>query len=281
MKRRRVLRRLSMALLACLGVYLTLCYLMARALVSPGKVAVRPSPFSEAALYDGTKVWIAEPSPQPRAVAVFVHGLGGTMGHWQDLMDMLLKDGIASITPAMPGHDDSPRSTVGFGPAEAEVVLATSAYARKRWPGRKIVLVGASLGGSAIWLAAKRDPTCADAILTESAFARLSPCVDHWLSRKLGAVGPILLAPMRWMAASMASVDESAVNPIEGARTWRGPTAIFHDAEDQVIQRAQGDELASAVGVPLQLLECPHAHGVSRACGRLREAVLELVRKAG
>lgn len=213
---------------------------------------------------------------KPKAVFVFVHGLGGNMKHWTDAMSSLAGKGYASITVAMPGHDDSPYERVGFGPLESTVVHDAAREARTRWPGAKVVLVGVSLGGSACWLAVQRDPTCADGVVSESAFARLEPAVDGWFSR-MGSLGQILFAPTRWMATRMADVDPTQVNPVVSAQIFQGPSAILHAENDKVIARSHGEELAKAVGAELQIISgCAHAQGYSSSPGRMEEAMLDV-----
>lgn len=226
-------------------------------------------------------MWVQESRAEPKAAFVFVHGLAGNIEHWVGAMSNLANQGYASVTIAMPGHDDSPHEKVGFGPLESKVVILASQAARKRWPGVTVVLVGVSLGGSACWLAVAKDATCADGVVSESAFARLDPAVDGWFSRRLGSVGPIVFAPTRWIATGMAGVDPSSVNPVEGARVFKGPSVVLHAENDKVIARFHGEELAKAAGVPLQIIPaCSHAQGYITCPKQLETAMIEVASRA-
>lgn len=278
MDRRRRRRVLIGTLGVLLVLYLGASWSVAKRIVSPRPgMPARPSSLTTEALADGSTMWVQESGAQPKAAFVFVHGLAGNMEHWVGAMSSLAKQGYASVTIAMPGHDDSPHEKVGFGPLESKVVILASQAARKRWPGTKIVLVGVSLGGSACWLAVAKDPTCADGVVTESAFARLDPAVDGWFSRRLGSVGPIVFAPTRWIATGMAGVNPSAVNPVEGARAFKGPCAVLHAEDDKVIARFHGEELAKAARVPLQILpDCSHAQGYGTCPEQLERAMIDV-----
>lgn len=277
-RRRRVLLG-TIAVLS--GLYLGGSWWSASRIVSPRPgMPARPAELVADALQDGSTIWIREAGAKPKAAFVFVHGLGGDMQHWVGAMSSLADKGYASLTIAMPGHDDSPYGRVGFGPLESKVVLQAAQAARRRWPDAKVVLVGVSLGGSACWLAVQHDPTCANGVVTESAFARLEPAVDGWFSR-MGSLGQVLFAPTRWMARRMVDVDPAKVNPVEGARSFPGPSAILHAENDGVIARFHGEELARAAGIELQIIpDCAHAQGYSWSPGRMEEAMLDVADRA-
>lgn len=278
-RRRKVLISTTGVLLV---LYLGASWSVAKRIVSPRPgMPARPTSLSAETLSDGSTMWVQASGTQPKAAFVFVHGLSGTMENWVGAMSSLAKQGYASATIAMPGHDDSPHEKVGFGPLESKVVILAAQAARKRWPGVKVVLVGVSLGGSACWLAVAKDPTCADGIVTESAFSRLDPAVDGWFSRRLGAIGPIVFAPTRWMATSMAGVNPSSVNPVEGGRTFKGPCAVLHAENDKVIARFHGEELAKAAGVPLQIIPaCSHAQGYATCPEQLERAMIDVASRS-
>jgi len=279
-KRKRRWRWIAWGSTTIVAVYLGASWWFARSLVYPARTdAVAPNEFTVERLDDRTPLWVREAGPAPQVAFVFVHGLKGSTHQWIDAAEDLSQEGIPSVAPAMPGHAGSPHEAVGFGPHESRIVAATAAWARERWPGAKIVLCGVSMGGAACWLAAQRDPNVADAIVTESAFAQLDSAIDEWFSRGLGKLGLNVFAPTRWMANRMAGIDPSTVRPVDGARTWRRPCLVLHAGNDRLLSRQNGEQLAKAAGVELQVIPgAEHAQGYAADRAAYRDRLLELAR---
>lgn len=279
--RKRRWRRIAFVGGTLAAAYLGASLWLARRLVYPGPAqAVAPAGFTIERLDDRTPLWIRESDPRPPVAFVFVHGLKGNAHQWVAAAEDLSRAGIPSVAPAMPGHAGSPHGAVGFGPHESRIVAATADWARRRWPGAKIVLCGVSMGGAACWLAAQRDPKVADAIVTESAFAHLDSAIDEWFSRGLGAFGPIAFAPTRWFANGMAGVAPASVNPVEGARAWRGrPCLVLHAGNDLLLSRKNGAQLADAAGVELRLIPgAAHAQGYATAPGPYKAWLIDFAK---
>jgi pimeloyl-ACP methyl ester carboxylesterase len=254
------------------GFYLGGCFLLAKYYLSPKRiVAAMPS--------DAEAILIAAPThPVPawvsprlangsedrgRVIFVLVHGYGGSRACWGDVFQVLAARGYEVIAPAMPGHDENPDPTSGFGVKEAEAVLLATRWARSRYPDQdppKVVLVGVSMGGAACWLASARHPELFDAVVTEGAFARLDEAVDQWFSLLMPG-GRIALAPVQAMARQMSGIDPKTVNPVDAAQHWRGkPSLVIQASEDRLILGSHAERLAEAAGCELWLVpEARHA----------------------
>jgi len=103
----------------------------------------------------------------PQAVAVLVHGLGAHCGRWEFLADFLVKRNISCYaielegfgeTKGLKGHIDT------FDSYFADI-KALYAIAKNGHPGKKIFLVGESLGGLLAFLMAAQDQAPFDGLI--------------------------------------------------------------------------------------------------------------------
>lgn len=264
-------------LLGVLLAYVAACFSLANKLLSPvTEIAPKPPRFLEEDLPGGTPVWFAgEPRKAP-VVFVFVHGFRATRAHWRQAMEDMAKSGFAAVAPDLPGHGKSPDRVCTFGVKESLTVLSVAHWVRAKAPDAKIVLVGASMGGAACWMAVQQEPNCADAVVTESAYAHLDDAVGSWFDRSVPGVGRFLLAPVAWIAESKLGLKIRDVNPIEGARSWAGkPCLVIHDGDDLTIPLRQGELLAEATKTPLWTIPgVAHVEGYARARDEYRSRLL-------
>lgn len=200
-------------------------------------------------------VWVTpnmDSGPLAKPVFVLVHGYGGDRGHWSDLARRLHRAGYGVVVPSMPGHDNSPDKTTGFGLKEGKLVTEVVRWVRKQdtvEKKSKVVLLGVSMGGAACWMAAKDDAEV-QGIITEGAYARFDQAMNHWLNHALPG-GSVILRPVVWIASGQSQINPAQVNPIEGACKWKGkPALIIQGGADKLILRHHADELTAALGCP-------------------------------
>lgn len=187
---------------------------------------------------------------RPDLAVVLVHQLGSRRGEWQPLIDRLARgsDAITTLALDLRGHGDSVRGpheeavsweSFGTDPARwmgaAYDVLAAVAYLRTQGASR-IVLVGSSIGATAVILAATGtvppgDPPLGDPPDVQG-LALLSPGLayrgvdirepmDRWLSQRR----PLLL-----LAAALDGPSAEAASVLAPARAPHLRREIFAGA---------------------------------------------------
>lgn len=268
-----------------LGLYLAACIALAERIIHPqsdNPLVPREVTVSN---FGGVECWTLEPKKRATGSGqdttfVFVHGLKGNRSQWIQAMYDVAKHGYPSVAVPLPGHSGSSFDMTTFGPRESEVVTTVCRSIRKTHPRIRIVLVGVSLGGSACWLAVEKDPTVADAILTESAFASLPQAVDFWFSRVIPN-GSIWLRPAIWWASLRTGTSLPTVQPIRGAASWKSkPAVVCHVVGDKVVAESNGGELSTALSVPLWRIAGPiHSEGYAAKSDEYLKILLNLVDK--
>lgn len=209
-----------------------------------------------------------------------MHGYGGDRAGWVPLAQRLAQAGVAVVIPTMAAHGENPARTVGFGPAEAREVASAVRWLRARYPDAefRVIAVGVSLGGAAVWEAASQADVQVDGVVTEGTFTELDMAVNRWFDR-IAPGGSRWLAPVRWIATRLAGVDATTVRPIDRARSWVGrPCLVVHTALDQLVPASESAELARAAGCPVWTIpHSRHAHGARDATEEYARRILDLL----
>ncbi|HEY0866200.1 MAG TPA: alpha/beta fold hydrolase, partial [Fimbriimonas sp.] len=248
-------RRLALYLLIGAGMYLALCFVMAKGYLSPiRRIPVAMPPLEERSA-NGTPVWTTPRFGSGKVLFVMSHGLGGARDTWSDLMLGLHERGYDCVAPAMPGQDAHPDPTIGFGAKEARTIAQTVEWARTQYgEPPKVVLVGLSMGGAAAWLASEIEPGV-DGVVTEGAYARFDEAMNRFFDRRL-PYGSVLFRPVVWFASSMSGTRAEEVVPLDSARKWRGrPSLVIQGSDDDLIQHSHAQRLAEASGGELWVVD--------------------------
>ncbi len=100
---------------------------------------------------DGLSIFVrAWAAPEPARVVVCVQGLGGHGGYYAELAEHLGKAGTTLVAPDLRGHghSDGKRGDIDRFDRYLEDVHAAVAWARERWPGKPVIVLGESMGAS-------------------------------------------------------------------------------------------------------------------------------------
>lgn len=235
-----------MILLAALGSYWLLLFLLQRSLLFPGAgytVSIRRPT-------DAEQLWLPIPSGQveawylppkassagPAPVILFAHGNGEVIDLAPANFDEPRRWGFGVLLVEYPGYGRSSgspsRTSIGQGLRAAAAWLDT----QPRIDPRRIVYFGQSLGTGAVSdLSVERPPA---ALILQSGFTRITD--------------------FAWRVLAPPFLVRDRFDNVAALRAYRGPRLIMHGDRDRTISTAHGRRLAEAAGVPLMLLPCGH-----------------------
>lgn len=291
-RRKNRFRKVILWLCLGIGLYFGMCYKLADGLIHmPRSKPEKPAEFAVWQPVKDVNAWVTPSIIEGKRETVFVlcHGLGGDRGYYANTGLELQKRGYQVVILPMTGQDDNPSETVGFGPAESELIRQTV----RALKADRTILVGCSLGGAAAWLAS--DEPGVSAVVTDSAFARLDDACKSWLKKDL-PYGDVLLRPVIWFGTARVGVRPSEVNPIQSAAKWqpistdpplapglmdrssliwisprsslarslsKRPALVIHGAQDRLFNQSNADALAKAAEADLWIVpEKGHAQPV-------------------
>lgn len=137
--------------------------------------------------------WDAAPAAAgPKAVFLLVHGLGAHSGRWRFWGEYFAERGFVSYAIELRGFGASPerpRGHIGSFEAWTRDILALRETIGRDFPGRKVVLVGESMGGLVAHDLAARHPGRFDAVVL------MAPAFKNGLKFPLSAYAKIALIP--------------------------------------------------------------------------------------
>ena len=187
-----------------------------------------------------------------RPLLLLVHGWGANYGGLLDLAEPLVAEGYEVLIFDVRGHgrsEEVPYVTIRHF---RDDVIAASAYAAGRFPGRKRVLVGHSMGGAAAVLAVA-EGAHADGIVMIAAPARVLEITADYLRSK-GMPGRLMVAvltPFWWRRARSTF---RRLNPERRMHEVDAPVLVIQPELDRRVARSHGERLALAAGVPLHVI---------------------------
>lgn len=189
-------------------------------------------------------------------VLLYLHGNAGSTRLTALNMSALAARGLPVVAAEYPGYAGNPGS-----PSEASLqatARATAAWARARWPGRRLAVLGESIGSApAIHLA---TTGVADLLVLDSGFTSLVAAI--------GALAPWLPAA-RWLVRH--PMDN--LGAVRAATGPLPPTLVILSAGDQVIPAAMGEALAAAIPGSTVFRSAWHGHPVLYGDPRARDVL--------
>lgn len=209
--------------------------------------------------------WTAH--PDERGVIVVVHGYCMNRSELAVFTPLFRAHGLSCLFVDLRNHGGSGRGRCGIGWYERADVEAAAAEARRRSPGKPLVLMGSSMGAAAVAFAAGERPELADAIVLDSAYDSLHDAADGWWH----FLGKATFAPRLWRAAFWPLVR--VARPFLGfsPRTastsriiagYRGPALLLHGRADTIAPPAHAERILAALVGPKEIAwfdHCDHA----------------------
>lgn len=185
--------------------------------------------------------WAAERRGSCGAV-VLLHGRGSDKTGMVERARLFFDAGYSVLMFDLSGHGESAGDRRGFGFTEGDDARRILAFARKRFPGRKIAAVGQSLGAAAFVFAA--PAARGDAYVLEQLYATLRETTalraPFPVMRDLQA--SILLAQMPLRLGYRA--DD--VRPADRIGTLEKPTLLLAGTADPFVDTGQSQRLLQA-----------------------------------
>ncbi|MCF4166440.1 alpha/beta fold hydrolase [Zavarzinia compransoris] len=194
--------------------------------------------------------WSAE-AAAPKATVVLVHGATGTrgdeyVGFYGMMRDLLGRDySVLALDLRNHGESGAGPRPPSFGPDEGRDVVAAVDWIKARHPGRRVAVLGVSMGGNAAIYAAAADPRI-EALITMDTYAVAAPVTARGVAAESGLPAPVVDAVL-WGARNLWGFADKAGRAIDvvaglGAR----PYLIIHSLGDPIVPFADAEALAAA-----------------------------------
>lgn len=191
-------------------------------------------------------------APSEGPVVLMAHGWGANYGTVLRLAEPLVRAGHDVLLFDMRGHGRNaavPYVTVRH---LRDDVTAVVAYAERRFPARRIVLLGHSLGGAASVLAAAEGARVSGLVLIATP-ANVLRITAEVLSQR-GYPGPLMVTALRpfWWWRLRGTFRPHSVE--RRIRELDVPLLILHPENDARVRREHAQLLSEAAGEPYHLI---------------------------
>jgi pimeloyl-ACP methyl ester carboxylesterase len=174
------------------------------------------------------------PGARPDSPAILLlHGVDSSRASFARHAAWLNGLGYAVLAIDFRGHGESGAVQRSFGLYEARDAAAGLAFLRAGMPGRRVGLIGTSLGGAAALLG-DGGPLPVQAMVLQAVYPDLRDAIFNRIAQRTGAalatLGEPLLSYQSWLRYG---VPPGRLAPVEAIRQYRGPVLIIGGGADR------------------------------------------------
>jgi hypothetical protein len=189
------------------------------------------------------------PVPGAEVLVLAFHGYAASKADLLPLADAVVGLGCGALLVDFRGSGGSSGDETTLGCAEAWDVGAFVQDARARFPGKKLVLYGVSMGGAACLRAIALEGVAPDALVLESVFDTLLSAVRNRFALMGVPAWPCAELVVFW-GGKRNGFDGFAHEPLAYAREVRCPTLVLRGALDKRVLPLEAQAVHDALGGP-------------------------------
>ncbi len=164
---------------------------------------------------------------------------------------LLTRHGFAILLIDLQAHGETPGDAIALGFRESGDVVAAREWIRSTAPGRRVGVIGTSLGGASVLLAPQ--PSGFDAVVLEAVFPRISQAVEDRIRIRLGALAPVLAPLLLMQMEPRLHISPSQLEPIRSIGKLGAPVLVVAGSRDEHTTLAESREMFAAAAEPKSL----------------------------
>lgn len=187
------------------------------------------------------------PGKNDRLVVALFHGYAASKSTLLTTARAFHQLGYATLLVDFYGSGGSSGTGTTIGVKEADDVAAAVEYMRRRWPERKIILYGISMGGAAMLRAVAANGVKPDAIIIEATFDSLLNTGRNRF-RAMGLPAWPFAELLLFWGSVQNGFNMFGHNPVDYARAVKHPALILHGEQDARTTIDQARSIALAMG---------------------------------
>ena len=240
-------------------------------LVKPVQHAVPlPADFPARALtIPGTRIaawWLDQGAGTP--VVLLLHSIRADRSSMLSRARLLVRHGFSVALIDLQAHGETPGAAITFGWRESADVRAARAWLAREAPGRRVGVIGCSLGGAAVLLGPQ--PVGFDAVVLEAVYPRFRRAIENRIRIRLGGLAPLLTPLLLVQLGPWLGVSPAELEPIRSMARLGAPVLVVAGSRDEHTTAAESDDLFQAAIEPKRLWVVGRLRG---AGGRLSPEV--------
>ena len=193
-----------------------------------------------------------------RAVVILQHGIHGTKSSLVGRARFLAEAGYAVLMFDFQAHGESIGSHITFGYLESRDAQAAVAFAKNRFPGTPIGVIGLSLGAAAATLA--NPPLEVQALVLEMMYPTVVEATKDRIEMRFGPLGrmlsPLLTGQLKYR---IGCVPED-LRPLVAVEKIAVPKLFLAGTADQDTKLAESKEIFAHAAEPKNFITFDGAH---------------------
>jgi alpha-beta hydrolase superfamily lysophospholipase len=193
--------------------------------------------------------WVDKGEDAP--VVLLLHAVRADRSTMVSRARLLIQHGFSVLLIDLQGHGETPGEAVTLGYRESADVVAARDWIKRTAPGRKVGVVGCSLGGASVLLASQ--PSGFDAVVLEAVYPRISRAVENRIRIRVGPLAPILSPLLLMQLEPRLHIAVSDLEPIRSIGRLEAPVLIVAGSKDEHTTLEESRELFDAAVEPKSL----------------------------
>jgi alpha-beta hydrolase superfamily lysophospholipase len=220
-------------------------------LVKPVQHAVPlPADFPARALtIPGTRIaawWLDQGAGTP--VVLLLHSIRADRSSMLSRARLLVRHGFSVALIDLQAHGETPGAAITFGWRESADVRAARAWLAREAPGRRVGVIGCSLGGAAVLLGPQ--PVGFDAVVLEAVYPRFRRAIENRIRIRLGGLAPLLTPLLLVQLGPRLGISPAELEPVRSMARLGAPVLVVAGSRDEHTTAAESDDLFQAAIEP-------------------------------
>jgi len=220
-------------------------------LVKPVQHAVPlPADFPARALtIPGTRIaawWLDQGAGTP--VVLLLHSIRADRSSMLSRARLLVRHGFSVALIDLQAHGETPGAAITFGWRESADVRAARAWLAREAPGRRVGVIGCSLGGAAVLLGPQ--PVGFDAVVLEAVYPRFRRAIENRIRIRLGGLAPLLTPLLLIQLGPRLGISPAELEPVRSMARLGAPVLVVAGSRDEHTTAAESDDLFQAAIEP-------------------------------
>jgi uncharacterized protein len=184
-------------------------------------------------------------------VVLLLHGFRGDRASMVPRARLLVDAGFSVLLIDQQAHGETPGELITLGWLESADARAARDWIRARAPGRRVGVIGVSLGGASVLLGPQ--PAGFDAVVLEATYPRLRRAVENRVGLRFRSLDALLAPLLLVQIEPRLHVTADQLEPIRWIAKVGAPVLVVGGSRDAHTTEEETRELFAAAATPREL----------------------------
>jgi fermentation-respiration switch protein FrsA (DUF1100 family) len=184
-------------------------------------------------------------------VVLLLHGFRGNRASTIPRARLLIDAGFSVLMIDQQAHGETPGDHITLGWLESADVRSARAWIASRAPGRRVGVIGVSLGGASVLLGPQ--PAGFDAVVLEAVYPRLGRAIENRIRMRVGPLEALISPLLILQIEPRLHVSAEELAPIRHIHRLGAPVLVVGGSNDQHTTEDETRELFAAAAAPKEI----------------------------